>query len=64
MVDEKLRAVMKNATLHLQETTVGKQIFTLFQTERIIPYDPAYLEGTVELLRERDQLMAKRKRKP
>lgn len=64
MVDDKLKAVMKNATMHLHETTAGKQIFTLFQTEQIIPFNPSYLDGTLELLRERDQLMAKRKRKP
>jgi ABC-type phosphate/phosphonate transport system substrate-binding protein len=62
MVDEKLKTVMKNATLHLHETAVGRQIFTLFQTDQIIAFHPSYLEGTVELLRERDQLMAKRKR--
>jgi phosphonate transport system substrate-binding protein len=64
MVDEKMKRTLENAALHLHETTVGKQIFTLFQTEKIIPYKSAYLDGLVELLRERDRLMAKQKRKP
>ncbi|NVN91762.1 MAG: PhnD/SsuA/transferrin family substrate-binding protein [Desulfuromonadales bacterium] len=63
MVDETLKRTMENAALHLHETTVGKQIFTLFQTERIIPFNPSYLDGIVELLRERDRLLAKLPRK-
>jgi ABC-type phosphate/phosphonate transport system substrate-binding protein len=62
-VDEKLKRTIEKAALHLHETTVGRQIFTLFQTDRIIPFNPAYLDGLVELLRERDSLLAKLKRK-
>jgi ABC-type phosphate/phosphonate transport system substrate-binding protein len=59
-VGENLRHSIENASLHLHETTVGKQIFTLFQIDRTIPFQPSYLEGLIELLRERDRLMAKR----
>lgn len=59
MVDEKLRRTLEKTALHMHETTAGKQIFTMFQLERIIPFNPSYLEGTIELLRERDRLMAR-----
>jgi phosphonate transport system substrate-binding protein len=64
MVDEKLKKTMENTALRLHETTVGKQIFTLFQTNQVVPFTASYLDGTVELLRERDRLLAKLKRKP
>lgn len=59
MVEEPLKRTIENAALHLHETTVGKQMFTLFQIDRTIPYIPAYLDGVTELLRERNALMAK-----
>jgi phosphonate transport system substrate-binding protein len=64
MVDEKMKRTLEKAALHLHETTAGKQIFTMFQLERIIPFNPSYLDGTVELLRERDRLLTRQKRKP
>jgi ABC-type phosphate/phosphonate transport system substrate-binding protein len=64
MLDDKMRHSLENTALHLHETTAGKQIFTMFQLDRVIPFNPAYLEGTVELLRERDRLLARQKRKP
>jgi ABC-type phosphate/phosphonate transport system substrate-binding protein len=59
-VGENLRHSIENAALHLHETTVGKQMFTLFQIDRTIPFQPSYFDGLIELLRERDRLMAKR----
>ncbi len=56
MVNEKLkRSIMKSA-LHLHETTRGKQIFTLFQIEQLIPYQPSYLAGLISLLEEQARL--------
>jgi phosphonate transport system substrate-binding protein len=63
-VNEKLKRSIEYAALHLHESTVGKQIFTLFHIERTVPFQPSYLDGTVELLRERDRLLAKQIRKP
>jgi ABC-type phosphate/phosphonate transport system substrate-binding protein len=62
-VNEKFRQSIEYAALHLHEKPVGKQIFTLFHIERVIPFQPSYLEGTLELLQERDRLLAKLTRK-
>jgi phosphonate transport system substrate-binding protein len=56
-VSEKLKRMIENAALHLHETASGKQIFTLFQIDRVIPFKPSYLSGLEELLRERNKLM-------
>jgi len=62
-VDGQMRRLIENTALHLHERTVGKQIFTLFQIDQAIPFNPAYLDGIVELLRERDRLLAKLSKK-
>ena len=59
MVSEKLKRAIMNSALHLHETTAGKQIFTLFQIDRVIPYQASYLEGLVALLREQAKLQSK-----
>jgi phosphonate transport system substrate-binding protein len=59
MVDEKLKHSLETTAMRLHETTAGKQIFTLFQTDRIVSFNPSYLDGLVDLLRERDRLLAK-----
>jgi len=58
MVDGQLRRLIENTGLHLHERTVGKQMFTLFQIDQTIPFNPSYLDGIVDLLRERDRLQA------
>jgi phosphonate transport system substrate-binding protein len=60
MVEEPLKRAIEKAALNLHESTVGKQMFTLFQIDRTIPFAPAHLDGIEELLRERDHLLAKR----
>jgi ABC-type phosphate/phosphonate transport system substrate-binding protein len=62
-VNKKFRQSIEYAALHLHEKPVGKQIFTLFHIERVMPFQPSYLEGTLELLQERDRLLAKLTRK-
>jgi ABC-type phosphate/phosphonate transport system substrate-binding protein len=62
-VNEKLKRSIEYAALHLHESAIGKQMFTLFQIERTIPFKPSYLDGVLELLRERDKLLAKLTRK-
>jgi ABC-type phosphate/phosphonate transport system substrate-binding protein len=62
-VNEKLKRSIEYAALHLHESAIGKQMFTLFQIERTIPFKPSYLDGVLELLRERETLLAKLARK-
>ncbi|RQW87378.1 MAG: hypothetical protein EHM79_07915 [Geobacter sp.] len=59
-VSERLKRSIENAAMHLHENTVGKQMFTLFQMDRAILFQPSYLEGLEELLKERDRLLAKK----
>jgi ABC-type phosphate/phosphonate transport system substrate-binding protein len=59
MVSEKLKRTIMNSALHLHETTTGKQIFTLFQIDKVIPYQASYLEGLIALLREQAKLQSK-----
>ncbi|MBW2690010.1 MAG: PhnD/SsuA/transferrin family substrate-binding protein [Deltaproteobacteria bacterium] len=63
-VDKKDKHIIESTAFHLHETTVGKQILTLFQTGRIIPFNQSFLDGTMELLQERNELLTKQKRKP
>jgi ABC-type phosphate/phosphonate transport system substrate-binding protein len=62
-ISEKLRNSITNSALHVHETTTGKQMFTLFQIDRVIPFNPSYLSGLEELLLERDRLLAKKVKK-
>jgi ABC-type phosphate/phosphonate transport system substrate-binding protein len=59
MVSEKLKHSITNSALHLHETTVGRQIFTLFQIEKVIPYQSTYLQGLIALLEEQAYLKSK-----
>jgi phosphonate transport system substrate-binding protein len=63
MVNDKLKRSIEYAAEHLHESTIGKQIFTLFQIDRTIPFQPSYLDGISDLLRERDRLLTKLTRK-
>jgi len=58
-VNEKLKRAIEHAALHLHENIVGKQIFTLFHIDRTIPFQPSYLDGISELLREQTRLKTK-----
>lgn len=51
-VSENLKRSIENAALHLHETASGKQMFTLFQIEKVIPFNPSHLSGLQELLHE------------
>jgi len=62
-VSNELRRSIVEAALHLHETSIGRQMFTLFQMERTIPFKPSYLEGVESLLRERDMLAARLKKR-
>jgi ABC-type phosphate/phosphonate transport system substrate-binding protein len=58
-VNDDLKRSIENAALHLHETATGRQMFTLFQIERTIPFKSSYMDGIIELLRERDRLAGK-----
>ncbi len=47
---EALKAAFTKAALHLHEYTVGKQILTMFQTDRVVMFKSSDLEGISELL--------------
>jgi len=59
MVSDKLKQTIINSARHLHETTTGRQIFTLFQIEGVIPYQASYLDGLIGLLKEQAQLQSK-----
>ncbi|MRR06456.1 MAG: hypothetical protein EG828_05855 [Deltaproteobacteria bacterium] len=62
-VSQRLKRSIENTARHLHESTVGKQMFTLFQMDRAILFQQSYLEGLEELLKEHDRLLAKKVRK-
>jgi ABC-type phosphate/phosphonate transport system substrate-binding protein len=54
---------IEERAVHLHESSVGKQMFTLFQMERAVPFNPVYLEGLEELVRDWKKLSAQRGRR-
>lgn len=62
-IGEKLRIAIDTAALTLHEKTVGRQMATLFQVNRVAPFKPSYLSGLEELLRERDRLAVSQRKK-
>jgi len=57
-VNDKLKLSIEYAALHLHERAIGRQIFTLFKIDRTIPYQPSYLSGVSDLLKEHGRLRA------
>jgi ABC-type phosphate/phosphonate transport system substrate-binding protein len=58
-ISKKLRYSITDSALHLHETVTGKQMFTLFQIDKVIPFNASSLSGLEDLLRDRDRLLAK-----
>jgi ABC-type phosphate/phosphonate transport system substrate-binding protein len=61
---ETLRRTLVRAIQKVNESTSGRQLYTIFQTSGTLPFKPAYLEGLEELLAEQARLKtntAKRK---
>ena len=61
---DKMKTTLVKAINKLNESTTGRQLYTIFQTSGTTPFKPAYLEGLEELIREQDRLrvrLAKRK---
>jgi phosphonate transport system substrate-binding protein len=49
-ISDSLKAAMTRAALHLHENSVGKQVLTLFQTDRVVMFKNSDIEGIAELL--------------
>jgi ABC-type phosphate/phosphonate transport system substrate-binding protein len=60
---ENLKTAMEKAALHLQENSLGRQILTLFQTDRVVTFKSSDLDGIAELLAERERVPATPARK-
>lgn len=54
-----VRRSVENAAFRLHENIIGKQVCTLFQIDRTIPFQPSHLAGLEKLLRERERLTVK-----
>lgn len=54
-IDTRMKQAIDAAAASLHKTAVGKQMATLFQIDRVIPFKPTYLTGLEELLRHREQ---------
>jgi ABC-type phosphate/phosphonate transport system substrate-binding protein len=59
----RMRQAIDTAALSLHETPVGRQMTTLFHIDRVIPFNPSYLAGLEDLMRERARLMNSRSKK-
>lgn len=53
------RVTLNKSAVKLHKTEKGRQILTLFKTEKIIPYDPSFLHSTEALVAEYEALKAK-----
>lgn len=54
------RKQLNRSAVKLHKSVKGQQILTLFKTEKIIPYEPAFLKTTEALLAEYQALKAKK----
>ena len=63
-LDESIKRLLVEKITKLNESPTGKQIYTLLQVDRIIPFQPSYLDNLIELEREYRQFsetLAKRR---
>jgi ABC-type phosphate/phosphonate transport system substrate-binding protein len=56
---EKFRNSLYRAIMHLNESSSGRQMYTIFQSSGVTPFKASYLEGLEELLREQSRLKTK-----
>jgi ABC-type phosphate/phosphonate transport system substrate-binding protein len=56
----RLRQAVDSSVLTMHETSAGRQMVTLFQIDRVIPFRPDCLTGLEELLRERERLTSRK----
>jgi len=57
-LDESIKRALIEKAPKLHESPSGKQLFTLLQVDRIIPFQPSYLDNLVELEKEHRALPA------
>lgn len=50
--DEEVRRVVIQSALALEHSAAGRQVLLLFKIARVIPFEPAYLEGVATLFRD------------
>jgi ABC-type phosphate/phosphonate transport system substrate-binding protein len=62
-ITDRMRSILTRGARELNQSTKGRQLYTIYQTTGSTAFKPAYLEGLEELLRERDRLTAKRSRR-
>ena len=53
---QRFRDKLSRALVRLNESKSGQQLYLIFQTKGIIPFNPEYMEGLEGLLQERDRL--------
>lgn len=58
-LDESLKKLLFEQGPKLNESTTGRQILTLLQSDRIIPFQPEYMNGVIELEKEHQYLSAR-----
>lgn len=63
-IGTRMKLAIDAAAASLHETAVGKQMATLFQIDRVIPFKPTYLTGLEELLRHREQRRTRKEARP
>ena len=54
------RKILENALLNIGDSPRGKQVLTLFKTERFAPIQPGELESVRQLIRENDALRVRK----
>jgi ABC-type phosphate/phosphonate transport system substrate-binding protein len=59
MADERMKRSITSAAMQMTKSAVGRQMSILFQVDRLIPYQPSYLDGLAELLKEQANLRGK-----
>jgi hypothetical protein len=58
-LDSGLKKLIIEKAPRLHEKTGTKQMFTLLQTDRIVLFQPSYLDSLADLLREHNELTTK-----
>ncbi len=59
-MNSEIREVVRDGATQLQHHVEGQQILTLFKAERIIPFEPQYLDGVMDLLNDHKELLGRR----
>ena len=63
-LDETKKQLIRDGAVNIHENPRGRQILTLFWTDKLIPFDPAYLDHVIALVEEYHGLKRKSGDKP